>query len=165
MSLWSRALSVAELDDRLWLDLMPWLDRYGSARAAALTALAPAPRWWERQSPAETAGDTEIPELCAELARIYIADHPELRFADGLLRSGEVAVAALDLGAAAATVVARLPHAPTTAELFSRSPADLFEAAGSDIDSVHEIVCAALVLTVLRDPSPLAAEQDRKSVV
>ncbi len=83
MSLWSRALSVDELDDRTWLELMPWLDRYGSARTAALNALAPTPSWWESQSPAQTAADTEIPELCAELSRIYVTDHPELRFADG----------------------------------------------------------------------------------
>lgn len=158
MSLWSRALSVAELDDRIWLDLMPWLDRYGSARAAALSALAPTPLWWEKQSPAETAADTEIPELCAELARIYVTDHPELRFADGLIRSAAIPIGALDLGPAAATIVGRLPHAPTLAELFSRSPADLFDVRGADGDAVHEIVCAALVSTVLAEPETLAPD-------
>jgi hypothetical protein len=162
--LWSRALSVDELDDRTWLELMPWLDRYGSARTAALNALAPTPSWWETQSPAQTAADTEIPELCAELSRIYVTDHPELRFADGLIRTVEVAVEALDLGVSAATIVARLPHAPTTAELFSRSPADLFEVRGADGDAVYEIVCAALVLTVLRDPATLAPEESAAPV-
>ncbi|TCN56042.1 hypothetical protein EV641_103390 [Rhodococcus sp. SMB37] len=164
MSLWSRALSVDELDDRTWLELMPWLDRYGSARTAALNALAPTPSWWESQSPAQTAADTEIPELCAELSRIYVTDHPELRFADGLIRTVEVAVEALDLGVSAATIVARLPHAPTTAELFSRSPADLFDVRGADSDAVYEIVCAALVLTVLRDPSTLGPEESAAPV-
>jgi len=164
VSLWSRALSVAELDDRIWLDLMPWLDRYGSARAAALAALAPTPLWWEKQSPAETASDTEIPELCAELARIYVTDHPELRFADGLVRSAEVPIGALDLSAAAATIVGRLPHAPTLAELFSRSPADLFDVRGADGDAVHEIVCAALVSTVLAEPGTLEVDPSAPAV-
>ncbi|MFD6857516.1 hypothetical protein ACFWCF_09255 [Rhodococcus sp. NPDC060090] len=164
MSLWSRALSVDELDDRTWLELMPWLDRYGSARATALNALAPTSNWWELQSPVETGADTEIPELCAELSRIYVTDHPELRFADGLIRTVEVAVDALDLGVSAATLVARLPHAPTTAELFSRSPADLFDVRGAGSGEVHEIVCAALILTVLRDPATLRPEASAASV-
>lgn len=158
MSLWSRALSSDELDSRRWVDLMPWIDRYGSARTAALGALVSSPRWWENESPAETCEHTEIPELCAELAHIYVTDHPELRFADGLLREDEVPVAALDLGPAAATLVARLPHAPTTAELFSRSPADLLGIRGADRDAVEEIVCAALVATVLREPATLEAD-------
>ncbi|MGN5239205.1 hypothetical protein [Rhodococcus sp. SJ-3] len=164
MSLWSRALSVDELDDRTWLELMPWLDRYGSARTAALTALAPTPAWWESQSPAQTAAETEIPELCAELSRIYVTDHPELRFADGLIRTVEVTVDALDLGMSAATIIGRLPHAPTTAELFSRSPADLFDVRGADSHAVYEIVCAALVLTVLRDPATLVPEESAAPV-
>lgn len=154
VSLWSRALSVEELEDRPWGELMPWLDRYGSARTVALSALAPTTRWWEEQSPADTAHEAGIPEMCAELARIYVTDHPDLRFADALLREVEVPVSALDLDAAAATVIARLPHAPTTAELFSRSPADLFAVRGADRDTVDEIVCAVLVATVLRDPDP-----------
>lgn len=164
MSMWSRALSAGQLDDRTWLDLMPWLDRYGAARTAALAELAPGRLWWEKQSPAETADEGDIPEICAELARIYITDHPELRFADGLIRSAEIPVAALDLAPAAATVVARLPHAPTTAELFSRSPADLFDVRGADSEAVHEIVCAALVLTVLADPDALTTDTASRSV-
>ncbi|KLL96421.1 hypothetical protein NJ76_15500, partial [Rhodococcus sp. IITR03] len=158
VSLWSRALSSDELDSRRWVDLMPWIDRYGSARTAALGTLVSSSRWWENESPAETCEHTEIPELCAELAHIYVTDHPELRFADGLLREDEVPVAALDLGPAAATLVARLPHAPTTAELFSRSPADLLGIRGADRDAVEEIVCAALVATVLREPATLEAD-------
>ncbi|UYP20129.1 hypothetical protein OED52_06190 [Rhodococcus sp. Z13] len=158
MTLWSRALSVDELDSRLWVELMPWLDRYGSARTAALEALTSQKRWWETESPAETAEHSEIPELCAELAHIYVGDHPELRFADGLLREDEVPVAALDLGPAASTLVARLPHAPTTAELFTRSPADLLAVRGADRDAVEEIVCAALVATTLREPATLEAD-------
>ncbi|MEE2035265.1 hypothetical protein Q8814_24695, partial [Rhodococcus sp. CC-R104] len=164
MSLWSSALSVEELDDRPWLDLMPWLDRYGSARAAALAAMVPTPRWWEEQSPAETVAAADIAEICSELAHIYVTDHPELRFADGLLREVEVPVGVLDLGAAAASVVARVPHAPTTAELFSRSPADLFSVRGADRDTVLEIVCAALVVTVLRDPTGLRPDPEAPAV-
>lgn len=158
MSLWSRALSPEELDERHWLELMPWLDRYGSARTAALAALHSTPHWWERQSPAQTARHTDITVIGADLAHIYITDHPELRFADGLLREVEIPVAALDLGPAAATLVARLPHAPTTAELFSRSPADLLAVRGADRDTVEEIICAALLATVVRDPSTLEAD-------
>ncbi|MGN0039936.1 hypothetical protein [Rhodococcus sp. (in: high G+C Gram-positive bacteria)] len=157
VSLWSRALSVEELEDRPWSELMPWLDRYGSARTVALSALAPTARWWEVQSPADTAHEAGIPEMCAELARIYVTDHPDLRFADALRREVEVPVSALDLDAAAATVIARLPHAPTTAELFSRSPADLFVVRGSDRETVDEIVCAVLVATVLRDSDSAAS--------
>ncbi|WP_068157669.1 hypothetical protein [Rhodococcus phenolicus] len=159
MSLWSIALSDNELGERRWLDLMPWLDRYGSGRAAALSELAPGDRWWEKQSPAETAASADVPAVCAALARIYVTDHPDMPLADGLADPIDVPVAALDLGTAAATVVDRLPGVATTAALFARTPSDLFAVRGAGPGTVHEIVCAAMVVAILRDPGVLRAPE------
>lgn len=157
MSLWSIALSDNELGERRWLELMPWLERYGSGRATALSALAPGDRWWENQSPAETAASADVPAICAALAHIYVTDHPETPLAHGLAARIDVPVTGLDLGTAAATVVGRLPGVATTAALFERSPSELFAVRGADPDTVHEIVCAALVVAILRDPGVLRA--------
>lgn len=157
MSLWSIALSDNELGERRWLDLMPWLDRYGSGRAAVLAELAPGERWWEKQSPAETASAADIPAICAALAHTYVTEHPEMPLAQGLAVHVDVPVAALDLGTAAATVVARLPGVATTSALFVRTPSDLFAVRGAGPDTVHEIVCAAMVVAILRDPGVLRA--------
>ncbi|MGW0022241.1 hypothetical protein ACWDUD_28340 [Rhodococcus sp. NPDC003382] len=159
VSLWSIALSDKELGERRWLDLMPWLDRYGSGRAAALSELAPGDRWWEKQSPAETAASADVPAVCAALAHIYVTEHPDMPLSAGLADRIDVPVAALDLSTAAATIVDRLPGVATTAALLDRSPSDLFAVRGAGPATVHEIVCAAMVLAILRDPGVLRAPE------
>ncbi|MFZ2530717.1 MAG: hypothetical protein WAX14_24220 [Rhodococcus sp. (in: high G+C Gram-positive bacteria)] len=157
MSLWSIALSDSELGERRWLDLMPWLVHYGAARTAILSELAPVDRWWEIESPAETAMSADVPGICSALAHLYMTDHPDAPLADGFADDIDVPVAALDLSAAAATVVDRLRGVTTTASLFGRTPSELFAARGATPDTVHEIVCAAMVVAILRDPAVLSA--------
>lgn len=160
MSLWSTALSPGMLSEYVWVDLMPWLDRYGSARNAQLAALAPDERWWERRSPAETAASADVVAICGELARIYVTEHPDLVFSAGIADTVDVPVAALGLGTRAAATVARLPRAATTAGLLGYTPAALFSVRGAGPETVHQIVQAVLVLAILRDPASLRVATD-----
>ncbi|WP_082921231.1 DUF3320 domain-containing protein [Rhodococcus sp. D-6] len=60
---------------KTWVELFPWLDGYVSRKAAILENLAPDLDWWFSQMPDETALYTELPALCGELARIFVARH------------------------------------------------------------------------------------------
>lgn len=143
--------SADDLNDLRWVKLLPWLDEYVSKKAAVLEQLAPDPDWWFSQTPLETRDDVDLPGLRDKLARIFVARHPNLLFANAFpLVSDSLPLSALALGVRETATLERLLTHGTVGTLLMHSVADLLAVRGTGHSTVEEIVKALLTASLVR---------------